>query len=412
MKKIMAFVFALFMLSVLSGCVTTPDSVSIQATVESAVSTAMAPYEARYSDFITADDLAASQSEQNQQIQQVISEQIEYRISDIEAKSGSETIMPTVQTGSVVEFSGGQTIPTSQAYSYDNKNTNCVDRFTYVSDMTVPDGMTITPYTNFPKTWYITNSGDCVWNSNYKIVYQSGDEVGKSKSFSFLKPGNYIQPGESITVTADLIAPNALGKTFTTYWAVENDRGERFGAGDAKNVYLSSSFRVDSSFDVIQNFGSLTCADQYGYFACGFSSLSSGRGVVYYDETPTFESRRNQGKAAIVAGPPEGESGSLVRFEFGPLRFPRGSMFYTNFCCRPDTPHCDTQIRLYVREPGYGERLVQETREWNDGLMNEWKFKLDDAGIFDQEYYYILEVQSNGGSDAEDLITFANTRIY
>ena len=409
MRKLLVYVIAIIMLT---GCVTTPDTTSIQATVESAVNTAIAPYESKYSNFITAEDLAASQNEQNRQIQQVISEQIEHRMSDISDNIVRTTVVPTVEPGTVVEYVGSQVIPTPQVYSYDNKNSNCVDRFTYVSDMTVPDGMTITPYTNFPKTWYITNSGDCVWNSNYKIVYQSGNEVGKTKSFPMLKPGNYIQPGESVTVSADLVAPDAVGRTFTTYWAIENDRGERFGAGEAKNVYLSSSFRVDNSFDLIQNFGSIICADQYGYFTCGNSSLSSGRGVVYYDEAPTFESRRNQGKAAIVAGPPSGENNGLVRFEFGPLRFPRGSYFYTNFCCRPDTPHCDAQIRLYVREPGYGETLVQEIREWNDGLMGEWKFKLDDVGIFDQEFYYILEVQSNGGADAEDLITFANTRIY
>lgn len=409
MRKLLVIVFAII---ILTSCVTTPDTISIQSTVESAVNTAIAPYESRYKEFITAEDLAVSQNEQNKQIQQVISEQIEYRMSDISDNIVRTTVVPTVSPGTVVEYVGGEAVPTPHVYSYDNKNSNCVDRFTYVSDMTVPDGMTITPYTNFPKTWYITNSGDCVWNSNYKIVYQSGSEVGKSKSFPLLKSGNYIQPGESVTVSADLVAPDAAGRTFTTYWAIENDRGERFGAGEAKNVYLSSSFRVDNSFDLIQNFGSITCADQYGYFTCGNSSLSSGRGVVYFDESPTFESRRNQGKAAIVAGPPSGEKDSLVRFEFGPLRFPRGSYFYTNFCCRPDTPHCDTQVRLYIREPGYGETLIQEIREWNDGLMGEWKFKLDDVGIFDQEFYYILEVQSNGGADAEDLITFANTRIY
>ena len=235
MRKLLVIIIAII---ILTGCVTTPDTTSIQATVESAVNTAIAPYESRYSEFITAEDLAASQNEQNRQIQQVISEQIEYRISDISENIVQTAIVPTVAPGTVVEFVGGQAVPTPQTYSYDNKNSNCVDRFTYVSDMTIPDGMTITPYTNFAKTWYITNSGDCVWNSNYKIVYQSGNEVGKSKTFPLLKSGNYIQPGESVTVSANLIAPDDVGRTFTTYWAIENDRGERFGAGEAKNVYL------------------------------------------------------------------------------------------------------------------------------------------------------------------------------
>ena len=101
----------------------------------------------------------------------------------------------------------------------------------------------------------------------------------------------------------------------------------------------------------------------------------------------------------------------MARFEFGPLRFPRDSNFYTNFSCRADSPLCDVQVRLYVREPGYGERLVEETREFNDGFIGEWKFKLDDREIFDQEFFYIFEVQANGGSE-QDTIMFWNTKIF
>ena len=176
-------------------------------------------------------------------------------------------------------------------------------------------------------------------------------------------------------------------------------------------VLLSSSFRVDNQFVVTQNFGSLTCSDDYGYFTCGISQSDGGRGVVYYDETPMLESGRYQGNPAIAVRPPSGEN-TTVRFEFGPLRFPRQSNFYTNFCCRPETPNCDVQIRLYIREPGYNERLILEDREWNDGLMGEWKYVLDDIGIFDQDFVYILEVQANGGSDSDDLILFTNTRLY
>ena len=50
MKKAMLYIVFIVLLS---GCVTTPDSISIQSTVESAVSTAIAPYEAKYEHFIT-----------------------------------------------------------------------------------------------------------------------------------------------------------------------------------------------------------------------------------------------------------------------------------------------------------------------------------------------------------------------
>ena len=416
MKYISIAVIFLFLLA---GCVTTPNDTNIQSTIESAVnsavSTAIAPYEARYQelfsqDLVTLKELNDSQTTQNAQILEIVSSQIE-DLSQNQLSNQMINPVPTATAASTVyEFVDGKPVPTEAAKKYKNDPT-CVDRFTYVSDINVPDGMTITPNTNFTKSWYITNSGDCTWNSNYKLVYTSGSKVGKGTSFSILKPENYIFPGESLVVSADLLAPNEINTDFTTYWALQSDRGEIFGAGDAKNVYLSSSFRVTNSFNAIQNFGSLTCSDQFGYLTCGSSSLTNGRGVVYYDSTPMVESHRSFGPA-IVAAPPIDEDNSIVRFEFGPLRFPRGSTFYTNFCCRPNTPHCDVQVRLFVREPGYEERLIAEEREWNDGLMNEFKFMLDDVYIFDQEFYYILEVQANGGSTAEDSIMFTNLKLY
>ena len=68
----------------LTACSNTPDSESVRATVESAVSTAIAPYEEKYSDFVSASDLEVSQKEQNKEIQQYIAEQIERAKEDFQ----------------------------------------------------------------------------------------------------------------------------------------------------------------------------------------------------------------------------------------------------------------------------------------------------------------------------------------
>ena len=399
----------ILVLLLLSGCMNTPETVSIQSTVDAAVSTALAPYEEKYDKFITDEDLEASQDEQNVQIQQYIQEHIERAMDSIEQ---DVPVVPTVPAAenpvTIIYKDGAKTTATPTYDSIDN--TNCVDRFTYVSDLTIPDGMTITPNTRFQKQWYITNSGTCTWNSNYKIVYNSGDNVGSSKSFPMLQEGYCIRPGESTVVSASLVAPSQPHSSYSTYWAVESDTGEKFGAGEAKNVYLSSSFRVEPTFYLSQNFGSLKCSDQFGPITCGTLNSDNSRGSIYFDDTLMTENRRSPGVPGLAVKPPAGEN-TITRFEFGPLRFPRESHFYTNFCCRADAPLCDVQVRLYVREPGYGERLVEEARKFYDGLFKEFKFMLDDREIFDQEFYYILEVQTNGGSE-DDTIMFWNTKLY
>ena len=396
----------LCVLLAVAGCTNTPESVNIQATVDAAVSTALAPYTDKMDDFVTQADLETAQTEQNKLIQQFVAEQIEEAKNEFK----SEPVQTENNNTGPVEYTGYRYTPTPEVDL--TNDALCVDEFTFVSDLTVPDGMAITPGTNFRKSWYITNSGTCTWNSNYRVIYHSGDNVGRAKEFALLQPGYYIRPGESTVVSVDLIAPSAVGSSYTTYWSLQTPGGNEFGAGAAKNIYLSSNFRVDNQFIVTQNFGSLQCSDDYGYFTCGLNQTDGSRGSVYYDATPMLESGRSQGNPAIAVRPPSGEN-STVRFEFGPLRFPRRSNFYTNFCCKPDTPSCDVQIRLYIREPGYAEeRLILEKREWNEGLMGEWKYVLDDIGIFDQDFTYIFEVQSNGGADPDDLILFTNTRIY
>ena len=74
MKKAMLFILLLF---VLAGCMNTPKPVNIQATIDAAVSTALAPYEEKISNFVTSEDLEQSQTQQNILIQQYIDEHIE-----------------------------------------------------------------------------------------------------------------------------------------------------------------------------------------------------------------------------------------------------------------------------------------------------------------------------------------------
>ncbi len=406
MTKISVIILIALIL-VLSGCivVNTPDTASLNATVEASVSTAMAPYEEKYGQLISEEELESSQMAQNQKIQQYIVDQISEGKSDSSLDASNDS-----SSTEMISRTSATATPVGSSASTASSNGSCLDAFTFVSDLTVPDGQIVTPGTIFTKSWYIQNSGTCTWNSKYKIAYDSGNLVGSAKTFSILNDGYYVKPGESIVVSATLIAPEVVNTDYATYWALENDKGEHFGSGAAKNVYLSSKFRVEKTFYLAQNFGAIRCSDNYGYFTCGSSSSDGSRGVVYYDDSPTLESKYS-GSPAVVVGPPHIENG-YVRIEFGPLRMPRGSWFYANFSCRPDTPTCDVQVRMYVKETGYEERLIQETREWNDGFIGEWKSRLSDVELFEQDFTYIIEVQANGGADDEDLIILQNVSLY
>ena len=90
---------------------------------------------------------------------------------------------------------------------------------------TVADGSTYSPGSAFTKSWTIRNDGTCTWNTNYKLVYTSGDQMGGAASQNLTSS---VAPGGSITLSVNLTAPAAPG-TYKGFWALQADNGERNG---------------------------------------------------------------------------------------------------------------------------------------------------------------------------------------
>src|SRR5512140_1636519 len=57
----------------------------------------------------------------------------------------------------------------------------------FVADVTVPDGAYITPGATFTKTWRIKNVGTCSWNTNYSLIFVSGERMNGSSPIYFPK---------------------------------------------------------------------------------------------------------------------------------------------------------------------------------------------------------------------------------
>ena len=84
---------------------------------------------------------------------------------------------------------------------------------------TVADGTSININTNFNKSWRIMNIGTCTWNTNYRIVFYSGDSMGGPVSKHFSKN---VAPGETIDLILPLKVPATIG-TFKGYWHLYGD---------------------------------------------------------------------------------------------------------------------------------------------------------------------------------------------
>jgi hypothetical protein len=89
---------------------------------------------------------------------------------------------------------------------------------------TIPDNSVFGPGDTFTKTWTIKNIGWCTWNSNYDLVFKSGDSMGGA-AIDF---PHAVKPGETVTISVNLVAPSSDG-TYRGYWTIRTDDGYRFG---------------------------------------------------------------------------------------------------------------------------------------------------------------------------------------
>jgi hypothetical protein len=91
---------------------------------------------------------------------------------------------------------------------------------------TIPDGSSYTPGAAFTKSWTFTNAGTCTWTSGYKLVFNSGEAMGAPASQQLTNSD--VAPGQQLTVSVNLTAPNAAG-TYRGNFQMQNASGVSFG---------------------------------------------------------------------------------------------------------------------------------------------------------------------------------------
>jgi hypothetical protein len=97
--------------------------------------------------------------------------------------------------------------------------------YAYAVDVTVPDGTVMSPGQTFTKTWKFTNAGYCDWNTDYRLSFKSGDQMGAP---DYVKVSTETDFGETIKISVDMKAPSSDG-TYKGYWQLETNKGVKFG---------------------------------------------------------------------------------------------------------------------------------------------------------------------------------------
>ena len=95
--------------------------------------------------------------------------------------------------------------PSSQIGS--ETSANCTDSASFVNDVTVPDHTRFEPGETFKKTWRIKNTGTCIWNDDYRLVFALNTQMDAPDSV----PLKATPPGKEINLSVEMTAPEATG---------------------------------------------------------------------------------------------------------------------------------------------------------------------------------------------------------
>jgi len=92
-------------------------------------------------------------------------------------------------------------------------------------DLTIPDDTEVAAGAKFDKSWTFKNVGYCTWDSDYKLVFDSGDKMSGPDSKEI---GEEVDPNEEVDVNLVLYAPSKAG-TYRGYWMLQSDAGVDIG---------------------------------------------------------------------------------------------------------------------------------------------------------------------------------------
>ena len=168
-------------------------------------------------------------------------------LSNCGAKAPTETAAPTVtqviaptateapatETPAVTETTEGLPTETSTPEARPTNAPGCTNKASFVADVTIPDNTSVNAGATFTKTWRISNTGTCIWASDYKLSYYSEDRMGAPDSV----PLAITYPGQTLDLSIDLTAPSSTG-TRRANFVIENPEGLIISIDDDSRLWL------------------------------------------------------------------------------------------------------------------------------------------------------------------------------
>jgi len=111
------------------------------------------------------------------------------------------------------------------AYFDLQQSSETLPKMSFMKDITIGEGESITPNTCFVKTWMVRNSGQDIWPSGCSLVHTNGESFGASQ---IQPPLDIVLPGHHLNISVPMMSPSQQGH-YASQWRIRTPSGHFFG---------------------------------------------------------------------------------------------------------------------------------------------------------------------------------------
>lgn len=240
--------------------------------------------------------------------------------------------------------------PTATPVTPTAKPGTICDWMQFVSDVTVPDGTLYQPEAKFEKIWRLKNVGYCTWTTDYKLVFESGNQMDGLVETNLPRA---VAPGETIDLGVNLTAPKAVG-TYNGYWKLSNAKGTHFGWGPKANriFYVQIKVVPQTEAGTMNAFNFASSA-----YCSGSSWWNSQKAITCPSATDPTNGSVTRVSEAVLEGNvkkniqslimiPDAVKGGYVSGMFPPYQVVSGDKFGARIGCQYDRRSCDISFQF------------------------------------------------------------------
>jgi hypothetical protein len=207
--------------------------------------------------------------------------------------------------------------------------------------------------------------------------------------------GEVVDPGQTIDIDLDLIAPATSG-VFRGNWLLADEKGVRFGIGSNANKPFWVQIEVEALEEgIIYNFAVSYCSAIWqsddGDLPCP-GEENDRSGFVLRLSEPDLETRQ-ENELTLWTQPARQQDGWIAG-TYPPLGIKTGDHFLADVGCLADHDGCDVVFQLKAKLKDGTERSFGEWREIYDSKIT--RIDLDLSSLNGENISFVLVVYSNG----------------